>query len=207
MGALLFLASCVTKPYDYGAFRQRKPRSILVLPPINKSTDIRGTYSYLSTVTRPIAEQGFYVFPVAVVDAMLKENGLPGPEEMHSVSLKKITEIINPDSVMYVTVEKYGSKFQILDSNTGVQVSAKLVHTKSGDLLWQGKAFANQSANAGQSQGGLLSMVVSAAVSQAVNSSIDRSHELCYVANNSLFVTKDYGLLMGPYNPKYAADY
>ena len=69
----LALGGCVTaKPYDYTAFRQNPPRSILILPPINQSTAIEATYGYLSTVTRPVAERGYYVFPVAVVDQLLK---------------------------------------------------------------------------------------------------------------------------------------
>ena len=69
-GALLGVAfaGCATKPYDYTNFRAHPPRSIVVLPPLNETTDIAGTYSYLSTVTMPIAELGYYVYPVAVVD-------------------------------------------------------------------------------------------------------------------------------------------
>ena len=67
---------CASKPYDYTNFRKHYPKSILVLPPLNKSTDLKGTYSCLSSVTRPIAEMGYYVFPVVVVDEFLKENGM-----------------------------------------------------------------------------------------------------------------------------------
>ena len=44
------------------------PRSILVLPPINESMDVNVTYSWLTTASQPIAEKGFYVYPVAVMD-------------------------------------------------------------------------------------------------------------------------------------------
>ena len=40
---------------------------------MSHSTDVRATYSYLSTVTMPLAEKGFYVFPVALVDQMMKD--------------------------------------------------------------------------------------------------------------------------------------
>src|SRR5437879_7019697 len=75
----LILTGCAAQPYDYTNYRQHPPRSIVVLPPLNESTAVEATYGYLSTVTRPIAEQGYYVFPVAVVDQFLKENGLPVP--------------------------------------------------------------------------------------------------------------------------------
>jgi hypothetical protein len=42
----LVLAGCAT-PKNYDKFRAANPKSILVLPPKNQSTDIRGTYSFL----------------------------------------------------------------------------------------------------------------------------------------------------------------
>ena len=73
---VMVFTGCATKPYDYTNLRAHPPRSILVLPPINESTDTRGTYGYLSTVTKPLAEMGYYVYPVAVVNQFMKENGL-----------------------------------------------------------------------------------------------------------------------------------
>jgi len=78
---------------DYTAFRESKPRSILVLPPLNNSPDVRATYSFLSTVTQPLAEDGYYVFPVVLVDQTFKENGLINAGEIHEVSLAKLREI------------------------------------------------------------------------------------------------------------------
>ena len=82
---ILLVQGCATatvKPFDYSAYLAHMPRSILVLPPTNESTEVMAPYIYLSTVTRPLAEQGYYVFPVAVIDSMMKENGLSSPEEM-----------------------------------------------------------------------------------------------------------------------------
>ena len=85
LGALCLapmLSSCVTPPYDYGPYLEHLPHSILVIPPLNTSPEVNAPYSYLSTVTLPHAERGYYIFPVAVVDAFLKENGMPTPGEI-----------------------------------------------------------------------------------------------------------------------------
>ena len=97
------------KPYDYTNYRAFPPRSILVLPPVNEGTDIRGTYGYLSTVTRPLAELGYYVYPVVLVDQFFKENGMPTPGEMLQAPLGKIREIVGADAVLYVTLRQYGT--------------------------------------------------------------------------------------------------
>ena len=105
--ALMLVGCAAPKPYDYTNYRQHLPRSILVLPPLNESTDVKGTYSYLSTVTFPLAELGYYVFPVAVVDQFLKENGMPTAGEMHQVPLNKVRDIVGADAVLYVTLLQY----------------------------------------------------------------------------------------------------
>ena len=196
--AILVLAGCATKPYDYTNFREHPPRSILVLPPLNESTAVEGTYSYLSTVTRPLAEQGYYVFPVAIVDQFLKENGMPTPGEMHQVPLNKVSEIIGADAVMYITVKEYGTKYQVLSSVPTVSATAKLVDTRTSILLWEGKVVLVQQSN---SSGSLLADLIVAAVAQAVNTTTDQAHNLCGPANVILFTKKDEGLLYGPYHP------
>jgi hypothetical protein len=201
LAGLLALTGCVTnKPYDYTNFRAHPPRSIVVLPPINQSTDIRGTYSYLSTVTRPLAEMGYYVFPVAEVDALMKENGLPTAGEMRAVPLDKIGEIIGADSVLYVTLKKYGSKYEVISSVTTVAADAKLVDVKTGITLWEGSAVVQQSS--GDSGGSIIGALITAAVTQVVNSATDPAHNASSMANYQLFAPKDHGLLHGPYFPK-----
>ena len=194
---LLFLSGCAT-PYNYTNFRKHKPRSILVLPPLNNANDIRGTYSYLSTVSMPVAEKGFYVFPVTIVDQMMKENGVTTPHDMHQISLNKFSEIIGPDAILYLTLEQYGTKFVVVSSQTQVTVKGKLVDARTGTLLWEGRATATDASN---SNNGLAS-IISAVIVQAVNSTVDHAREVSQIANQNLFFTESQGLLNGPYHPK-----
>ncbi|HAM73278.1 MAG TPA: hypothetical protein DCM86_16720 [Verrucomicrobiales bacterium] len=187
-------------PKDYTLLREHLPKSILVLPPLNESTAVEATYGYLAAVTRPLAELGYYVFPVAVVDQFLKENGLPTAGEMHQIPLKKVDEILGADSVLYLTVTQYGSKYQVVNSKTVVWAKAKLVDTRSGLLLWEGQGGAES--NSGGS-GNLIGDLITAAITQAVNSSTDQAHNVAPVATALLFTTKDQGLLIGPRHPEF----
>jgi hypothetical protein len=206
LAAALFawaLAGCATTtPYDYTNYRAHPPRSILVLPPVNESTDVRGTYGYLSTVTRPLAELGYYVYPVVVVDQFFKENGMPGPGEMVQAPLGKIREIIGADAVLYITLRQYGTRYQVLASVTVVSAAARLVDTRTGTLLWEGTVVAE--ANSGES-GNLLGDMLSAVVSQIVGYSTDQARSLAEQANVQ-YATKDRGLLHGPYSPRYGQE-
>jgi hypothetical protein len=78
-----------------------------------------------------------------MIDQMMKENGLPSANEMHQASVKKIREIINPDAILYLTLETYGTSYVIVDSQTTVTVSGKMISTVTGDVIWEGRASAN----------------------------------------------------------------
>lgn len=194
----LMLTGCVTpqEPYDYTNFHAHPPRSILVLPPLNESTAVEGTYEYLSTVTFPVAEMGYYVYPVSVTDHFMKDNGMPTAGEMHQVSLDKVREIIGADAVLYLTLKEYGSKYEVLASETRVVVQGKLVDTRTGLLLWEGTGMAQEGSGAG---GNLIADLVAAAVTQVVASSVNEVHQVSRMANANLFMTKDRGLPYGPY--------
>lgn len=203
--ASLLATGCATAPgYDYSAYRADPPRSILVLPPINNSVDVNAPYVYLSTVTRPLAEAGYYVYPVAVVDAFMKENGLSEPPEMQSVPLNKIDEIIGPDAVLYATIEDWGQKYHVLSSDTTVDVSARLIDADTGTLLWDGSARAIEGSNS--NQGGLLAAVIVAVVEQIVDTSADRTREVSRMANFNMVGDRTDGLPLGPYNPEHVTD-
>jgi hypothetical protein len=195
--AVIAFTGCVSKPYDYTNFRAHPPRSILVLPPINESTDTRGTYGYLSTVSWPLAEMGYYVYPVAVVDQYMKENGLPTAGEMQQVPLKKIGDVFGADAVLYVTLKQYGSKYQVITSTVMVSAEGKLVDVRTGLTLWEGTAIVQQSSSSGNA----IADLIVAAIDQVVNSSSDQAHVISSQVNTQLFMTRDHGLLVGPYLP------
>lgn len=195
---LLMASGCaMQQPYDYSAIEQSKPRSILVLPPVNQSVEVNAPYIFLSTISRPLAEKGYYVFPVSVVDSFMKENGLPEPADMHAVPLEKIRSIIGPDAVLYVTIEEWGQKYQVFSSTSVVRAQLRLVDCRTGVQLWDGEAFAQQ--QSGDGGGGLGGALVGAIVEQIAGSLIDRTYELSRVASTTTINDQNRGLPNGPY--------
>jgi hypothetical protein len=204
--ALLAAATgcAVMPPPDYSGYRAHLPRSILVLPPLNETTDVTAPYDYLATISRPLAEAGYYVFPVAVIDAFLKENGLPTAGEMHAVSLARVREVVGADAVLYVTIEDWGQKYRIISSDTVVKGRAHLVDVGTGETIWTGTIFAQQSSSAGQTDP--LAMLIAALITQVVSSATDPAHDLASTANGVMVFDRDRGLLLGPRHPGSASD-
>ncbi|MCI2245689.1 DUF799 domain-containing protein [Xanthomonas sp. PPL568] len=205
----LLLSACATQPMsrDYSAYKASKPRSILVLPPVSHAPDVSASLSVLSVTTLPLAEAGYYVMPVAPVYETFKQNGITVADEAQAVSPEKLREIFGADAGLYITVEKYGAVYQVINSVVVVSANAKLVDLRTGTVLWQGQAQASSGENQNNAGGGLLGILVTAAINQVVNQVTDQGHQIGNVASQRLLSAgHPGGLLYGPYNPKYGTD-
>jgi len=111
----IFMIGCASKrqPYDYTAFKNSRPKSILILPPINNTVDIKGTYSFYANATKPLGEAGYYVFPVAMVDELFKENGYTNPNDIHTIPGGKLREIFQADVALYLVIKDFGTNMQL----------------------------------------------------------------------------------------------
>ncbi len=194
-------------PMDYTAFKKSNPKSILVLPPINHTTEVIAPYGVLANVTVPLAEAGYYVFPVALVDETFKNNGLTVAEDIHNVSSNKLSEIFGADAVMYIEVQEYGTSYNVLTSDTVVEVKAKLTDSKTNEILWQGSASAASSEQDNGSSGGIVGMLVEAAVTQIMETVMDTGFEIAGIASERLLSpAAKNGLLYGPRSPKHGKE-
>lgn len=208
LAASVLLGGCAHQQasVDYTAFRQAKPASLLVLPPLNESPDVNASFSVLAQTTHPLAEAGYYVMPVTLVNETFRQNGLNNPPEIHAVAPAKLKEIFGADAALYIKVKQYGSTYTVLNSVVTVSADAKLVDLRTGTTLWTGSAFANNDQN-NNSGGGLAGLLVAAIVKQILNNVTEVSHTVAGTASERL-LSAGYanGLLYGPRSPNYGKD-
>ncbi|HJR28191.1 MAG TPA: DUF799 domain-containing protein [Pseudomonas sp.] len=206
--ALAVLGGCVSpKTVDYSAYKQSRPKTILVLPPLNNSPDVKASYSMLSQVTYPLAEAGYYVLPITLVDETFRQNGLSTPGDIHQAPANKLQEIFGADAALYITVSEYGTRYMVISSETVVTASARLVDLKTGTTLWTGTARASSEEGGNNGGGGLIGMLITAAVKQVINSSTDAGHPIAGITSARLLSAgHPAGLLYGPRSPKYGTD-
>jgi hypothetical protein len=83
-----------------------------------------------------------------------------------------------------------------------------LVDLNTGTTLWTGAATASSEEGGNTNSGGLIGMLITAAVKQIINSSKeDASYPIAGIAGQRLLsVGKPAGLLYGPHSPKYGTD-
>lgn len=204
LGVAVLASGCATPPgYDYTAFRESRPASILILPPLNETPEVIAPYGMLAQMTRPLAESGYYVMPVALVNETFRQNGLDSAADIHQVALPKLREIFGADAVLYVTVTQYGSSYTVLSSSIKVAAKASLVDARTGTLLWSGSVLATDQNGNNNNGAGLAGMLISAALKQVVNNLSDATYPVAGQASAQLlWAGRSNGILHGPRAPQ-----
>ncbi|MBS0661918.1 MAG: DUF799 family lipoprotein [Verrucomicrobia bacterium] len=198
LGLVMLGAGCVTKP-DLAEFAKARPRSILVLPPLNDSTEVIASYSVLTTLTRPLGEAGYYVVPVGLADRYFRENGLTVPGEIHQIPPRKLHEVFGADAVLYVRVKQYGSKYLVLVADSTVELDARMVDARTGTQIWKCRVV-----QSGNGQAGIIEPLIY----HLLNKLTDNAHATADVASQMLINPidpKSY-LPRGPWHPHFGKD-
>jgi hypothetical protein len=209
IAAATLLAGCAHKPvpYDYTAFKQANPKTLLVMPPLNDSPEVKASSSVWAQATLPLAEAGYYVLPVTLVDETLRQNGIDNAYDAQNIPTQKLRDFFGADAAVYIKVTKYGTAYHLISSDTVVEAQARIVDLRSGKLLWEGKAMASSAEQGNGGGGGLVGALVAAAVKQVINTATDAAYNFAGVADSRLLGAPRYnGVLAGPRSPNYGKD-
>lgn len=203
----LVLAGCAQpQRADYGTYKAADPRTILILPPRNQTTDVSATYGFYASTQAPVAESGYYVFPITLVDAHFKSNGMTVPDDIHQVDYAKLRQVFGADAALYINVTEYGTRYFLIGSATVVTAEARLVDLRTGTQLWAGRASASseEGQNNNNQGGGLAALLITAVAKQIASSVSDESYVVSKRTNVRLLSSSSSSsLLPGPRSPSY----
>lgn len=195
---LVTLASCAAPApvADYSSFYERQPLSILILPVFNETTSAEAPESFNCTISNPIIQRGYYVYPTAPSLAIMQSQGVFEGEQLKDVSPSVFRDVLGADAVLYVTLHAWDTTYMILASGVTVAMTYELVDTATGTTLW--KDSRTQSVSSDTSSGSLLAMAINAAVTAAATSYVQLARQANAVALTSLPA--------GPLSPHFEAE-
>lgn len=181
---------------DMSAFNAAAPRSILVAPATNHSLDVDAATFLLSTLTMPLAEKGYYVFPVHTAKMVLEQEGFYEGERIHQQPPETLARMFGADAVLFVSIKRWDAQYVLLSTTVTVELDYRMV-AKDGTEIWansQRVQFQPQNSNSGGALGMLVSAVVNATMARARPNYMPLARQ----ANARAFYGQD-GLPPGPY--------
>ena len=208
LGFLLLCLGCAAGPpkKDYTAFRAANPRSILVVPVVNNTTNVEAPGLFLSTLPIPVGERGYYVFPVNMVKRVLEDEGLSDPNLVHTADTGRLCNLFGADSVLYVSIEAWTAQYMVFSTQVTVEFDYVMKDGKTGDTIWKEHkrvVYAPQQQSGG---GSPLASLVAAAVQAAITKAAPNYMPLARQANAEVINTPGVGLPAGPRSKEYGKD-
>ena len=202
--ALFLVAACAQQDKkDYAKFRAEKPRSILALPVVNNTVNIDAPLYFLATIPVPVAERGYYVFPVNLVRGVMNEEALSDADMVQAADPTVLGDLFGADAILYITIEKWETQYLIISATTIVSFTYVLKSGRTGEELWRESTTMQYSP---QSSGGGLGGLIAQAVAAAVQKAAPNYMPLARQANRQAIWLPGKGFPAGPYHEDYGRD-
>lgn len=157
-----------TRHVAYSQIYEQQPVSLLILPPINKSTKVEAKELFYSSLVAPITQLGYYVMPPLLSLDVLKEESAYDSEMFLNASMKKVGEIFGVDAVLFTIINDW-SKTAIM-SRYQVNIEYILKSTKNDEILFDriGDITVDVSTNSGSALGDLVGGLLMTALSKEI---------------------------------------
>lgn len=182
---------------DLNAFNAMAPQSILVVPAINKTLDVDAPNYLLSTLTIPLAEKGYYVFPVNTTKFILEQEGFYEGEQIHGQAPEVLATLFGADAVLYVAINQWDAKYAFIATTVTVEFDYRMV-ARDGTEIWKSNQKMQYSPS-NNSSGNPLADLIVAAVSAAITRAAPNYLPLTQQANNHVFILGPDAIPNGPY--------
>lgn len=168
---LFFLINCaptstIRKSEAYSGFYNERPISVLIMPPINRSTNVEAKEVFHSTLNRPIANSGYYVIPPFLSMEILKKESAYDAELFLNSSLNKFKEVFGADIVVFTIIHQWEKSK--LAAKVYVEVEYLIKSTKTNELIFSRKGNVTYDATINSGNNGLVGALIDFAASALV---------------------------------------
>ena len=172
----LMMASCatssLTREARYPKMYAEKPTSIVVMPPINRTTHVDAKDFFYTTMYTPLCEKGYYVFSPMLIMEMFQSESAYDAEMFLEGSLTQFRNVLGADAAMF-TIIKSWNRSNIGGSLT-VEVEYILRSTVTGETLYQREGKVKLDTSVQTNSKGLLGALLDVAATAAKTAATDK---------------------------------
>jgi hypothetical protein len=169
------------------------------VPVINHSVDTKAADFFLTTLPIPLAERGYYVFPINASKKLIEGDGLADPNLIHSAPTPRVASLFGADAVLYVEIVEWRAVYAVLSSHVVVHFVYTLKDGQNNHLLWQDEQTLSLQTSAGS--GNIIADVVIAAIQSTVDKLSGDYTRVAVMANAAALLVDKQGIPFGPYSP------
>ena len=200
--ALLLFSSCATtssytRASLYPKMYEERPVSLLVMPPINNTTNVEAKDLLYTSISYPLVEAGYYVVSPHLAMEFLKNESAYDAELFIDGDISMFGKVFGVDAVIFSVVDKWEK--QGLGIATHIRYLVK--STKTNEILFERKCdlYLDLQVQSGQSSAlGVLMELAASAIMAATTDHIVAARKC------NRYVFSDFP--RGKYNPNFGLD-
>ena len=198
---LVLIASCgptskLTKTQAYSGIYNEKPLTVLIMPPINRSTNVEAKEFFHTTLNVPIINAGYYVVPPFLSMEILKrESAYDSELFIDKPSLTIFKEIFGADITLFTIINKWDKSS--IGSKVTVDIEYIVKSTTSNETIYSRKGTVIY--NTSVSGSGNIFLDIAGSL---INTAAAKYVDVARACNEYTFSDFPAGL----YSPKYNLD-
>ena len=189
--------STVTRGVQYAKMYEEKPITLLVMPPINNSTNVEAKELLYTSISRPLVEAGYYVISPHLAMEILKAESAYDSEMFFDASLTAFQNYFGADAVVFSVIDTWTKKGMGIE--TKIRYVIKSAHTN--EILFDRSCDLYLDLSIDTGADGLLGALVDLAAS-TINTAATDHIKAARKAN--YFILRD--IPRGKYSPEYMLD-
>jgi len=193
-------ASKVTRAVAYPAFySDQRPLSILVMPPINRTTNIDAKENFYITMSRTLSERGYYVVSPFLAMEMFQSESAYDAELFISAPLNQFREVTGADVALFTNIIDWRKSG--IGAKVVVTVEYIMRSTVSNETIFQRTGTITYDTSVNTGAGGLAGALANVAVS-ALSTAVQSYLPVANACNEAILSD----VPAGKYNPSYDTD-
>ena len=191
------MMSTVTRESQYAKMYEEKPITLLVMPPINNSTNVEAKDLLYTSISRPLVEAGYYVISPLLAMDVLKAESAYDSEMFFDAPLTAFQNYFGADAVVFSVIDTWAKKG--LGIETKIRYVIKSAYTN--EILFDRSCDLYLDLSIDSGANGLLGALVDLAAS-AINTAA--TDHIMAARKANYYIIRD--IPRGKYSPEYMMD-
>lgn len=191
------LTNQVTRESQYAAMYNDMPITLLVMPPINNTSNVEAKDLLYTSISRPLAEAGYYVISPLLAMDILKAESAYDAEMFIDKPLTMFRDYFGADAVVFSQIDEWTKRGFGIDTKIRYIIKS----ATSGEILFDRSCdlYLDLQQNSGNNSAlGLLIDLAASAIATATTDHIVAARKANY------YIFRD--IPRGKYNPQYLQD-
>ena len=197
MTASCGMMNTVTRESQYAKMYEEKPVTLLVMPPINNSTNVEAKDLLYTSISRPLVEAGYYVISPLLAMDVLKAESAYDSELFFDAPLTAFQNFFGADAVVFSVIDTWAKK------GTGIETKIRYVirSAYTNEILFDRSCDLYLDLSVDSDSKGLMEALMDLAASAIKTATTDH---IVAARKANYYILRD--IPRGKYSPEYMWD-